>query len=223
MRIISWNVLYRDYETKYNPTSKILTVSEEERVCKIIELLKPQVESTTVICLQEVSSKVMMALFHAFEATHTIFSHNIREDEHLVTVTPKEYKLCFATVEEQQRTENHTSNGFLTVSNDRYIIVNCHLIPQRYAKVNVLEHLLSFTTSRKGNKTVFIAGDFNERQKIVKMTLGDHFTCPSYGRTYKKKPIDHIIFTKNIVNYTAGHILQNLISDHHAIKLDFEE
>ena len=71
-KVISWNVLYRAYEEKFNPNSEILATysREEDRVAQIVSLLKEHVDPDTVACLQEVSTPVILGLVKEFEKSH---------------------------------------------------------------------------------------------------------------------------------------------------------
>jgi hypothetical protein len=213
--VISWNVLYRAYEEEYYPDSTILKTypKEEDRVNGIITLIQNKANNDTVICLQECSSTICEKLATAFAETHRVFAYNIRNDEHLVTVAPKEFKMI-------RGGSHETSNGYLAVHNGPVTIINCHLLPRRYAKSSVMKHLQGFLDKYPG--IVFIAGDFNEIHKKVKEKLGEYYVCPYYGKTYKNKPIDHIVFTMDDAKYKTTLIKQDQLSDHHAIALDFE-
>jgi hypothetical protein len=213
-KVISWNVLYRAYEEKFNPNSEILSTysREEDRVAQIVSLLKEHIDLDTVACLQEVSTPVILGLVKEFEKSHRIFSYNLREDEHLVTITPKEFKL-------ENGYSHDTSNGYLEVTNGISQVINCHLLPQRYTKKNILEYLCKMGNTKRDT---FIAGDFNELHSKVKEKLQGKFTCPYYGRTYKHKAIDQIVFNAKPSEHTAQKINQVHISDHHMILLDFQ-
>lgn len=213
--IISWNVLFREYEKEYHPESKILKTypNEEERVEFIVAMLKENSNEETILCLQECSSAICNVLTVTFNDTHRVFAYNIREDEHLVTVAPKEFEMHWAG-------SNQTSNGYLVIYSENTYIVNCHLIPSRYSSVSVLEYLRKFLDIYSGN--VFIAGDFNENHKKVKEDLKGYYVCPYYGKTYKGKSIDHIIFAIDEIHYTHVLIKQEHLSDHHAISLTYE-
>ena len=215
LRIISWNVLYRAYEEKYNPVSKILKTypKEEDRVNGIISLIQVMSDNVTVICLQECSSAICDKLTTVFAKTHRVFTYNIQNDEHLVTLASKEFKMIWKGTHE-------TCRGYIAVHNDSVTIINCHLLPQRYAKSSVMKLLRGFLDTYSG--VVFVAGDFNENHKKVKEKLGGYYVCPYYGKTYKKKPIDHIVFAIDEAQYKNTLIIQEQLSDHHAIMLDFE-
>jgi hypothetical protein len=210
--IISWNVLFRKYEEEYYPNSKILEKypNENERVTKIVAFLKENSNAQTVLCLQECSTQVLDSLVTIFKSTHFVYSYNIRDNEHLVTITPKEFQMVWSG-------PHNTTNGYLIVYNGLYHIVNCHLLPQRYAKSSVMKRLREFGEEYG---IVFIAGDFNETHRNVKERLWMKYSCPYYGKTYKHKAIDQIVFNLDMV-YETSIIKQEYISDHHAISLKF--
>lgn len=215
-KIISWNVLYRGYEELYCPDSTILSAfpKETERVAEIVLMLSvvSQVDKDTVVCLQEVSSDVIAALLSQFGKSHTLFSHCVRNDEYLVTIAPKHFVMEWSG-------SNDICNACLSVSNDLCRVVNCHLLPQRYAAADVMEYLLELQTD---DKLTLIAGDFNEVHKTVKERLHDKYVCPYYGKTYKKKAIDQIVFTPNcFAEYETGKHMTD-ISDHHLIYLEIK-
>ena len=57
MNILSWNVLLRDHEERYNPDSTILSLWNQEkyREDKIINILEKYSDENSIILLQEVS------------------------------------------------------------------------------------------------------------------------------------------------------------------------
>jgi hypothetical protein len=210
-RIISWNVLYRGYEEQYNPKSRILSAypDEKERIAAVVDMVSNNVTENTVVCLQEVSKDVLDVLRVTFVA-HNIFSHHIRNDEYLVTITPPRFSLL-------KSFKHPVSNGFLVVTDKKSVIINCHLVPQRACRENIMEYLSTLS----GNN-VFIAGDFNEEHSKVKLALSS-WCCPYYGNTYKGRPIDHIVWYGLNTEYISGRILQRYISDHHMIGLEIPE
>lgn len=211
VHIISWNILYRKHEEKYNPNSIILKTytNEKNRIIDTINLLQKYMKSDTIVCLQEVSYDAISILMRFFEHTHNIFFYNVRKSEYLVTIAPRDFKLF-------KSYRNSISNGFLIIHNNKYFIVNCHLIPQRYTRYSVMDYLLNLLSQNE----LFIVGDFNELYKNIKKQLSKRYTCPYYGKTYKRKAIDQIIFNIDI-SYTTRLIKQKNISDHHAIELIF--
>lgn len=216
-RFISWNVLYREYEIQYAPESKILKQfpNETDRISAIIDTIKENSDKYTVICLQEVSKQLLNSLSVSFSETHDVFSFNERKQEYLVIITPKTSKFKFVT-----SFSHCTANGYLVVSNGDYFVVNCHLIPQRHIKANAMDYLLNSCVK---HKNIIVAGDFNEEYKNVSSCLESKFVCPRYGKTYKKRNIDHMIFTKDFVDYNkyeTSKVNRKNMSDHHMIRLD---
>ena len=67
---------------------------------------------------------------------------------------------------------------------------------------------------------VLIAGDFNENHKKVNEELGKYYICPYYGKTYKNKSVDHIVFVIDEAKYKTTLIKHEQLSDHHAIALE---
>jgi hypothetical protein len=216
-------VLFRAYEETYCPDSEILKKfpNEQKRVEKTVSFLKSYSDSQTIICLQEVSTSVVNELNRVYHETHSIFTHTISdnfvsslnrgetcEDEHLVTLAPKDYVY-------EKGYAHPTSNGYLIVRNDRIRMVNCHLCPQKYTKDSILPYLLS----EFGNPDTFIAGDFNEEHSVVDTNLNKVFKCPFYGETYKNEIIDQIIFSNKEYKYETNVIDSNNLSDHRMIIL----
>ena len=217
LRIISWNVLYRKYEEQYNPESLILNKYPEEflRLIQIITLIYDQMKDNTIVCLQEVSSILLDKLRTVFGNFHNIFQYQDSREDFLVILAPQNYDLDFCC-------SHKTSNGYLSITNGKINIITCHLKPQRYISktINILEYI---KTLRKTNQKTFIAGDFNENHKQLKSKLNNDFICPYYGKTYKKKAIDNIIFDSRIeTNYNTQKIDTKLVSDHDMIILDIE-
>ena len=207
--VISWNTLYRKYEELYNPTSQILKTypDDSERISDIVSVIQHVLTTKTVVCLQECNNQ----LFHLLQTninTHDIFKNTIRDDECLITMTPKN------TFVQEENMVHPSSNGYLTVSNDKYRIVNCHLIPQRYASVSVLDYIKNIGT--ENGKTTIIAGDFNEYRQKISQELQNKYTIPKYGKTYKNREIDYIIINKKNLIYETL-IIETNLSDHRAI------
>lgn len=216
-RILSWNVLYRPYEVKHNPKSHILSLypQEKNRVNAILCVLKMYVDKEEIVTLQEVSTPVVNALYDSFSQTHQVFTYHICKDVHLVTLAPHKFNFKL-----EYSYTNSVSKGFLSIVSDTFRLINCHLIPQRYTKENVMEYLYSLFTK---DKPTCIAGDFNARYNILKMTLWNTgITCPYYGKTYKKKALDHIVFDLDSLNYKTRMIYQDKISDHNLIQLEIQ-
>jgi len=209
MSIISWNVLLRDYEEKYNKGSSILKdwPIEEERENAIVELLRRICDNNSIITLQEVSTSLLHKLIVKFPEKHG-YVQKVRNNEFLVTMTPSPFV--------QEKHTNHTTsaNAYLTIHNDYVRIVNTHLLPQRYAKCNVMEHLLNMSVA----KQTIIAGDFNESWKNVNKSLGTRYTVPKFGKTYKNTAIDQIIF--DFKQKFRSVKIPTHLSDHHMIKLN---
>lgn len=209
LSVFSWNVLYRKYEEQYNPHSDILKKFPEEndRQQGILEMIKHYINPYMIMCLQECDKQLLDLLKHTIR-THTIFSTKIRDDEYLVTLSPYGFL--------KEDCENHpSSNGYLIISNKKYRIVNCHLLPQRYAKVDVLGFIKNLPT----DKITIVAGDFNEGYYKVSEKLNNRYLIPRYGKTYKHKEIDFIIIDTKI-RYHVNQITNNM-SDHKAIQLVF--
>lgn len=213
VHIVSWNVMYRKYEEEYNPESPILKkyIDEKLRIEEIIIFLRDNILSNSIICLQEVSNDLLDKLTEVFVDTFNIFSVNVEEKNNIVTLAPKKF------YKEACRNSNHISHGYLIVNNDEIRVMNCHLKPQRFCITDVLYSLINM---RKEGITTFIAGDFNEQYKLVHKKLHSIFICPYYGKTYKKKPIDHIIFDLDNINSYKVSKKSNELSDHEMIILD---
>lgn len=210
MNILSWNVLLRDHEERYNPDSTILSLWNQEkyREDKIINILEKYSDENSIILLQEVSLLLLKKIKDTF-VDKSIFTHQISENEYLTTITP-----LFYNKEEFEQIEG--TNGFLIVIKDKIRIINTHLIPQRYTKHNVLKYILNLPLDIYN----IIGGDFNESWKRVNNLLESRYDTPFFGNTYKKKQVDFIIFDKKL-NYTyiSEHILCENISDHNLIKI----
>lgn len=211
-KIISWNTLYIEYEKKYNPNSKILSRykdNEEKRIDDIVSVLIKNSDNKTIICLQECSRLLLNKVKYKF-IEHSVFSYNIgsKDDEYLITIAPKEFRI-------DQCIDHPTSNGYLLITNGKYKVVNCHLKPQRFVEnKNVLKYLYDLP------KDVIIAGDFNETYYIVKKVLNSRYKVPIYGKTYKGKMIDHIIYDLSF-NVKTKMIKTYYLSDHHIIQMTY--
>lgn len=217
VRIISWNVLYRKYEENYNTNSLILRQYPDEfvRIIQIIALIHNHLLQDTIVCLQEVSNMLFESLTSVFKSSHHIFEYKDLRQDFLVIIAPKKFYLDFCK-------SHKTSNGYICITDGNINVITCHLKPQRCISrsTNVLEYLKNL---RKSDRQTFIAGDFNEHYKIVKSKLDNDFICPYYGKTYKRKALDHIIFESSIESkYKVEKINNKLISDHDMIILDIE-
>lgn len=210
LSILSWNVLLRRYEIKYNPNSRILKdwPNESDRENAIIKLLKQHFQSNTIVVLQEVSGSLLNKLNISF-LNSKIFSQEVRGDENLVVIAPKEF------TNENREQHLYSANAYLSITNGVYRVINTHLKPQRYANCDVMKYLLSFPT----DKNTFIAGDFNAKWKSVKKSLETRYSVPPFGKTYKNSDIDQIVFDEKEIKYSTVKIITNL-SDHYAIKLN---
>jgi len=210
--ILSWNVLLRKFEIKHNPNSNILKdwTNEADREDATIELLKQHLQPNTIALLQEVSESLLVKIKTTF-FDRKIFSQGVRSDENLVTIAPEEF------TNELWKQHPNSANAYLSITNSVYRIVNTHLKPQKYAKCNVMKHLMSFPT----DKRTFIAGDFNAKWKFVNEALGSRYMVPPFGITYKKSAIDQIVFDEKKLKYSIVKIITQL-SDHHAVKLHIE-
>jgi hypothetical protein len=219
--VISWNVLYREYEETYKPDSKILKKYPNEitRVNDICNIVCSMIAQTSIICLQECSIDIYRTLSKKLSPIYDIFSINVRSNEYLITIAPKKFK--FENDNIRQKPE--CSNALLSISTNSIKIINCHLIPKEYAKENVIKFLKSL--SPETTKKLYIAGDFNECFKLLSRTLSYNYTIPYFGNTYRKRQIDHIIYGRSLDNeqFTVKTFLINTaaVSDHHMIQLTF--
>lgn len=212
MNLVSWNVLHRTVEERYNPDSLILKKYENEndRISDILLHLSMCIDNKSIIALQECSDELLRQLVRMFK-NHKIFVKKRSDDEDfIVSIVPKMYD---CQVEEINL---DIEGNYLIVSNNHFRIVNCHLHPYRLLK-NKTQSMYNFNRLDKA-KTNIILGDFNDRYNGLKRMLGCRFTIPFYGKTYKQKGIDFIIFDKNF-KYSSGMIKNDLISDHNLIKL----
>ena len=216
MKIISWNVLYIEYEKRYNPTSDILLkyADDNDRIRDIVDMIAKQISSDTIICLQECSLQLVLLIKENFENSHSVFTTHVRTDEYLLTMTPREQEYKRQVFSKSNYTS--TANGYLIVSNNKLRIINCHLIPQNIVEQDVLK-LMKGEFHAKGT---FIAGDYNQTRKSVVNELKYKYTIPYFGPSYKgKKGIDFIIFNYHCM-YTSGIIETSLLSDHDMVYLE---
>lgn len=213
LRVVSWNVMYREYEEEYNPNSEILKkyVNEQLRIEQILIFIRENITPNTIICLQEVSNDLLWKLSEVLISSFNIFSANVENNNNVVTLAPKSF------LQDDFCNSSSVSHAYVVINNGKTRIINCHLKPQRFAKGDVLEFVKNM---KKVDTTTFIAGDFNELHKNVYKKLHDNFICPYYGKTYKKKAIDHIIFDLSDVTSYKVCKKPNDLSDHDMIILD---
>ena len=174
-----------------------------------MRLLNLHARPDTVIALQEVSGSLARALRHAFRRTHRSFAQHVRDDEYLVTIAPMDF------VKEKWRQHADSANAYLSIRNSKCRIINTHLLPQRYASCNVMEHVLNAPR----DLSVIIAGDFNANWRHVSRSLESRYKVPRFGKTYKKNQIDHIVF--DLDSEYKSEKIRTLLSDHHMIMLSF--
>jgi endonuclease/exonuclease/phosphatase family metal-dependent hydrolase len=227
--VFSWNVLYREHEERYNPTSTILTTftKEDDRCNSIIKFILENTNENTVICLQECSNKIILLLETNFK-THNLYSQNIikNTDEYIITLLPKNihththtHTHTYTHINKVEYNVTITYNlypfrAILILENDNIRIINCHLIPFKYSKIDIVKSFTQFN-----DKLTIIAGDFNEEKKYVNRKLKHLYTIPSFGHTYKNKQIDYIIFNKDYI-YDCFTLDNHNISDHKPILLE---
>lgn len=213
LKIISWNVLYRKHEKKFNPESKILSKypNEDTRVKDTVNTIKSIIDHLTVVCLQECSWDTLMSLYNSLTC-HFIFYHHVNDKEYIVTCVPKHNGFYKQVV-----TQSSCSNGVLVVTNGHLTIANCHLVPQAFSNKNVVNEVVrNFPVT---NMTVF-AGDFNECYTSIKRKLQDVYTVPPHKKTYKNKSIDHIFVdahSSKFLELQTGIIKTYYLSDHNII------
>jgi hypothetical protein len=214
MNVLSWNVLHREHEIRYQPRSKILKSFPDDtvRLKEIVVLLVDQSRHETIICLQEVCKELYDLVRATFSLTHDVFSQQISDIEFLVTVTPK-----FLECTDELKPVPGVANGLHILSNSWLRIVNCHLKPQFVMRDNVLSAIRNV---QHPEKFTIVAGDFNETSKKIREAIGKDFRVPYYGLTYKgRKGIDHVLFNRNI-RYKAGVVQTKTLSDHNPIILN---
>ena len=215
MKVLSWNVLLRKHEMKYNPTSEILKEFpiESKRVKQIVQFLLSQKDTTDVFCLQECSKELLSALQLSFADLNVTYV-NHKTDEYLVTISPKDFHF-----HKESKWENKCSHGFFSVCNDTYRIINCHLIPRKYCKENVSDYMNNLPK----DKITIIVGDFNNDFRYVRENIGERYLVPRFNKTYKNRcQLDYIVLDMWPKWYRKKIFCQNpVLSDHNAIRLSF--
>lgn len=209
MLVLSWNVLFREYEEKYHPKSAILSYTEDQRLHIILDFVEKSLDIDTVICLQECSTPLIDSLKNIVSSTYTIYTQKARNEDFLVTICATRHNFF------QEELIHPTARGYLVISNSKYRVVNCHLVPQKYCEQSVMGFINQLPTDR----ITVVAGDFNEYYKKVSYKLGSRYTVPRFGKTYKRREIDFIIIDRPIKYRTET--VPFSISDHHAIRLYF--
>jgi hypothetical protein len=219
MRVISWNVLSLDCEQKYNPDSKILSKYKGrkfERDRDIVDQIKKVFTEDIIIGLQECSVKLLELLISIFSEKCDIFYED-NEGECLVLIVSKVLGMKREYIDEKMYED--TSYGYVVCSNDRFRVVNCHLIPYFVHKKDNFEIIKNIMT----DKITFVLGDFNtERRQVIK-NVGKLYYVPNFHITYKKRSIDNIMFNfmpKSFSTQTFN-MIEKMISDHNIIMLDY--
>ena len=133
-------------------------------------------------------------------------------DQFLITISPKHYKFQ----QEELLVNYNTSYGYLSITNDEYRIINCHLRPQFAVEENVYKFIEDLDESKK----LIILGDFNEKRCYLLNRFKNQYQIPFFGNTYKKKQIDNVLMNFKQY-YKCFTIKNNLISDHHMISMSF--
>jgi exonuclease III len=222
MYIASWNALIRAYEEKYNPESDILKLYPDEsvRVKEQFDFILANA-TNSIVCLQECSGKLVSLLEEFFvNRKFTLFKECISEefDEYLITIAP-------STFRKEKSFPFDGAHGLLIVSNNQTRIINCHLKPQKLAKVNILNYFKFYTS----DKRLVICGDFNEKHQFVSKGLRSRFVVPKFGLTYRKKQIDYIMFenrghpkVENHLQIIKKRTVISPLSDHRMILAEFD-
>ena len=220
MRFVSWNVLHLANEIKYNSNSPILKKynydkSDYTRTDDITRFLICNTDSDTIICLQECSEMLYKNIYKYFSQYYDLFRISSKQenvDQFLITISPKHYKFQ----QEELLVNYNTSYGYLSITNDEYRIINCHLRPQFAVEENVYKFIEDLDESKK----LIILGDFNEKRCYLLNRFKNQYQIPFFGNTYKKKQIDNVLMNFKQY-YKCFTIKNNLISDHHMISMSF--
>lgn len=210
-RIVSWNTLFRPYEEEYNPSSRILSSypNEWKRTVELTRRIMKYVDCNTIICLQECSAELVKMLRESVKNAN-VFFERAGTAEYIVIIAP----IGFSKENWKKKKFFH---GLLVVSNEKYRIFNCHLVPQRYSETDNMGYVNNFPR----DKITIVAGDFNEHFKAVASKLKDRYTVPQFGKTYKKKQIDHIVIDRDMISSIRRVENMKDISDHNAIAMVF--
>ena len=216
MKIISFNTLHIKHEKQYNPNSQIFIDYPDDnvRLLKICEIILENIYTNTIICLQECSSKLLSFLVKRVPQSYNIFSAEIEVDEFMITISHRSLEVQYDYM--PKYLYEKFAYGYLTISNDNFKIINCHLRPQFTVKnYDIFSEIKDVSTSKK----CIVAGDFNEnRNKLLKCLKT--YSIPQFGITYKnKKDLDHIIFNFD-AEFTPRVLDTYDVSDHCAICLD---
>lgn len=226
MHVVSWNLLFIEYEKKYCPDSKILREypNDEVRLRKIVEQLTSITGSDTVICLQECNIFLLSLVIPCFIKTHDVFHETVNKEvgEYIITIVPKNME-CVKESKNRLMLDSGLARGYLVVSSDKYRIVNCHLPPQFTVKNCSILDTIKTELEIHDDKLTIIAGDFNSHHKDVQRQFGDEYTTPYYGLSYKRsKSLDHIVVNR-VVQYKTAIVNTDLLSDHYPISLTLSE
>lgn len=211
MKLLTWNVMHRDYETKYNSNSEILTQykNEDKRLEKQLEIIKNNLNENTIFCLQECSKDIKKNIEDNI-SSHGIYSHKLNKNEFILTLAPKDYFIV-------EHYENKSIRGGLMISNNEHNIFNCHLNPKHIVENEIV---LDSIVNLPDNLKTIVCGDFNENYENVNNHLNGYYIIPKNTNTYKKRCIDHIIFDFNASKYNNEVIDCNNTSDHKIVKLE---
>lgn len=217
MHIFSWNILYRKYEEKFKPESDILKKypDENRRIMDIVDtVVSLMYDDNNIVCLQECSLDILIALKNVIFTKFTILFYNVRHKEYIVTIYHKKHKFY---IERDIDNDPKCVNGILSIRNSEMRIVNCHLIPSIFADRDPLSPIYNIDTS---NLTTIVAGDFNEVYTKLTRKISDKYKIFFYGKTYRNKCIDNIIID-NIsfcrTSISTHNIKATSISDHNII------
>lgn len=216
MRVISWNVLFRQYEELHVPESEILKRYPLDiiRIIEIYEFISPYMTQDCIICLQECSIELLTLLQFRIPAGKNIFyEYNSKGGDYIITIAPNTFK----QVKFNLNTLCIRNCVIIDNENESMRIINCHLIPQRYSEDDVIEYLKSLSVY----ENMIIAGDFNAMRKDLVLKMPE-WIIPYYGRTYNhRRDIDFVITTIQAEEYKSA-IIRNFkqLSDHEMILLD---
>lgn len=169
--IITWNILNPKNSSKKMPDIK----KEEERQDKIIQEITKLLESTDILCLQEVNKKMLEGIKKNIDTKFNIISTDLKSNDNVVFVTKYLVGSISNVVFSQEKESLKISID--TVSGFEINIYGVHLTSDSasnstHKRLEQLEKLSKFIDL---NVTNIICGDFNEDNSTHRLLTENMF------------------------------------------------
>lgn len=238
MRLTTWNVLHRIHAVNWREAPVEAFPDERERIAAITEVVSKLLETSDVVCLQEVSGDQLGSLRRELRARATIFDHTYprlpklrvvdtsaplaNPTEHLVTLTHRH-----ATLLESETFPSDPGKGLLALRVSEWAIVNTHVSSGSRAS----DQLRRLTSLAASHDHAALLGDFNAERDVLEPLLGDRFALTNLEgqpatriATTEKAPrrIDHVVVKRPSIVHPGLVTQVGECSDHRPVSAEIE-